>query len=455
LEDFLFYISLSVRPTPEVKNIKMRSFALRGASSVLSRVAVGNAQPAAVAGNRMVLGQQPKRDLNLLEYQAKGLLQKYNVTVQDFRVAANADEAEKITDTFPCKEYVIKAQVLAGGRGKGHFDNGFKGGVHLTKEPKDVPTLVTSMLGNRLITKQTPKEGIPVSKVMVAEAIDITRETYFCILMDRESNGPVIVASPDGGVDIEEVAEKTPDRIKKVPVDITSGVTEDIANEVAAFLGFSGELQTQCAEQVKRLYDMFINVDCLQLEVNPLAETPEGKIYTADAKLGFDDNAQFRQKDIFAMEDTTESDPREVEAASFNLNYVQMDGNIGCLVNGAGLAMATMDIIKLHGGEPANFLDVGGGVQEHQVREALRIIAEDPKVKGVLVNVFGGIVDCAIIANGVVKAYKALDLKLPIVARLAGTNVENAKKVLEESGLPIQSAVDLDDAAKKAVINLS
>jgi len=438
-----------------VKNIKMRSFALRGASSVLSRVAVGNAQPAAVAGNRMVLGQQPKRDLNLLEYQAKGLLQKYNVTVQDFRVAANADEAEKITDTFPCKEYVIKAQVLAGGRGKGHFDNGFKGGVHLTKEPKDVPTLVTSMLGNRLITKQTPKEGIPVSKVMVAEAIDITRETYFCILMDRESNGPVIVASPDGGVDIEEVAEKTPDRIKKVPVDITSGVTEDIANEVAAFLGFSGELQTQCAEQVKRLYDMFINVDCLQLEVNPLAETPEGKIYTADAKLGFDDNAQFRQKDIFAMEDTTESDPREVEAASFNLNYVQMDGNIGCLVNGAGLAMATMDIIKLHGGEPANFLDVGGGVQEHQVREALRIIAEDPKVKGVLVNVFGGIVDCAIIANGVVKAYKALDLKLPIVARLAGTNVENAKKVLEESGLPIQSAVDLDDAAKKAVINLS
>ena len=200
---------------------------------------------------------------------------------------------------------------------------------------------------------------------------------------------------------------------------------------------------------------MFINVDCLQLEVNPLAETPEGKIYTADAKLGFDDNAQFRQKAIFDMEDTTESDPREVEAASFNLNYVQMDGNIGCLVNGAGLAMATMDIIKLHGGDPANFLDVGGGVQEHQVREALRIISEDPKVKGVLVNVFGGIVDCAIIANGVVKAYKALDLKLPIVARLAGTNVENAKKVLDDSGLPIQSAEDLDDAAKKAVKSLS
>jgi len=434
----------------------MRSFAIRGASSVLGRVA-GNAcqqQPRLVPASAALLNQQSKRDLNLLEYQAKGLLQKYDVTVQDFRVASTTDEAQKITESFPCKEYVIKAQVLAGGRGKGHFDNGFKGGVHLTKEPKDVPNLVTSMLGNRLITKQTPKEGIPVSKVMVAEAIDITRETYFCILMDRESNGPVIVASPDGGVDIEEVAEKTPDRIKKVPVNINTGVTDDVANEVAAFLGFSGELQTQCATQVKRLYDMFINVDCLQLEVNPLAETPEGKIYTADAKLGFDDNAQFRQKEIFAMEDTTESDPREVEAASFNLNYVQMDGNIGCLVNGAGLAMATMDIIKYYGGEPANFLDVGGGVQEHQVREALRIIAEDPKVKGVLVNVFGGIVDCAVIANGVVNAYKSLNLSLPIVARLAGTNVDNAKKILDESGLPIQSAVDLDDAAKKAVKNL-
>jgi len=437
-------IKTSQRPS------KMRS----GLVSTLIR-GQGAVSRAAKANKSMTCQVQPKRDLNLLEYQAKGLLQKYQVTVQDFRVAENADQAEKITQSFPCKEYVIKAQVLAGGRGKGHFDNGFKGGVHLTTEPEKVPTLVTSMLGNRLITKQTPAEGIPVSKVMVAEAIDITRETYFCILMDRESNGPVIVASPDGGVDIEEVAEKTPDRIKKVPVDIHAGVTDDIANDVAAFLGFSGEMQAQCAEQVKRLYEMFINVDCLQLEVNPLAETPQGKIYTADAKLGFDDNASFRQKDIFDMEDTTESDPREVEAASFNLNYVQMDGNIGCLVNGAGLAMATMDIIKYYGGEPANFLDVGGGVQEKQVYEAFRIISEDPKVKGILVNVFGGIVDCAIIANGVVKAYKALDMKLPIVCRLAGTNVDNAKKVIEDSGLPIQSAFDLDDAAQKAVKNLA
>eukprot|EP00093_Oithona_nana_P011081 11081.XXX_610735_609512_1 [CDS] Oithona nana genome sequencing. len=345
----------------------------------------------------------------------------------------------------------FKAQVLAGGRGKGHFDNGFKGGVHLTKEATKVPELVNAMIGNRLITKQTPPEGIPVSKVMVAEAIDIVRETYFCILMDREHNGPVIVASPDGGVDIEEVAEKTPERIKKLPVDIKTGLTDDNANEVAEFLGFSGQLKTQCAEQIKRLYSMFLKVDCLQLEVNPLAETPEGIIYTADAKLGFDDNAQFRQKSIFEMEDTTESDPREVEAASWNLNYVQMDGNIGCLVNGAGLAMATMDIIKYYGGEPANFLDVGGSVQEHQVREAFRIISEDKQVKAILVNVFGGIVDCATIANGVVNACRSINLELPLVVRLEGTNVDNAKKILKESGLPIQSALDLDDAAQKAV----
>jgi len=400
------------------------------------------------------LQQQPKRNLNLLEYQSKGLLQNYDVTVQKFRVASTAEEAVKIPQDFPCKEYVIKAQVLAGGRGKGHFDNGFKGGVHLTKDPNKVPELVTSMVGNRLITKQTPPEGIPVSKVMVAEAIDIVRETYFCILMDREYNGPVIVASPDGGVDIEEVAEKTPERIMKMPVDIKTGLTDEAAGKVAAFLGFEGDLQSQCAEQIKRLYQMFLKVDCLQLEVNPLAETPEGIIYTADAKLGFDDNAQFRQKDIFDMEDTTESDPREVEAASWNLNYVQMDGNIGCLVNGAGLAMATMDIIKYYGGEPANFLDVGGSVQEHQVREAFRIISEDDKVKAILVNVFGGIVDCATIANGVVNACRSIDLKIPLVVRLEGTNVDNAKKVLADSGLPILSATDLDDAAQKAVKSL-
>merc|ERR1711874_460022 len=289
---------------------------------------------------------------------------------------------------------------------------------------------------------------------MVAEAIDIVRETYFCILMDREYNGPVIVASPDGGVDIEEVAEKTPERIKKMPVDILAGVSDEMATELAEFLGFKGPLVAQCADQIQKLYKTFLTVDCLQLEVNPLAETPQGQVYTADAKLGFDDNASFRQRAIFEMEDTTESDPREVEAAKHSLNYVQLDGNIGCLVNGAGLAMATMDIIKLYGGEPANFLDVGGGVQEHQVREAFRIISEDSKVKGILVNVFGGIVDCATIANGVVHAYRSLNMQLPVIARLAGTNAEGAEKVIDDSGLPIQGAIDLDDAAKKAVAAL-
>merc|ERR1712156_263524 len=440
-----FSFGFFIKKLSKLSRVNMTSTLYKIASSAFLR------KPACLS---KCMQMQPKRDLNLLEYQAKGLLQDYEVTVQKFRVASNANEAEVIPKEFPCNEYVIKAQVLAGGRGKGHFDNGFKGGVHLTKEATKVPELVNAMIGHRLITKQTPPEGIPVSKVMVAEAIDIVRETYFCILMDREHNGPVIVASPDGGVDIEEVAEKTPERIKKVPVDIKVGLTDAMANEVAEFLGFEGELKTQCAEQIKRLYTMFLKVDCLQLEVNPLAETPQGMIYTADAKLGFDDNASFRQKAIFDMEDTTESDPREVEAAKHNLNYVQLDGNIGCLVNGAGLAMATMDIIKLYGGEPANFLDVGGSVQEAQVKEAFRIITEDDKVKAILVNVFGGIVNCATIANGVVNACRSIDLKIPLVVRLEGTNVDNAKKVLADSGLPILSATDLDDAAQKAVKSL-
>lgn len=392
-----------------------------------------------------------QRNLNLLEYQSKGLLQDYGVLVQKFKMATNTEDAAAIPSLFPCDEYVIKAQVLAGGRGKGHFDNGFKGGVHLTKDPSKVPNLCTSMIGNRLITKQTPADGIPVSKVMVAEAIDITRETYFCIVMDREFMGPVIVASPDGGVDIEEVAEKTPERIMKLPVDIHEGVNDEMATKVAEFLGFKGDLVPQCAQQIKSLYKVFIDVDCVQLEVNPLAETPQGKVYTADAKLGFDDNASFRQRSIFDMEDTTESEPREVDAAKHNLNYVQMDGNIGCLVNGAGLAMATMDIIQLYGGEPANFLDVGGSVQEDQVKEAFRIITEDDKVKAILVNVFGGIVNCATIANGIVNACKSIDLKVPLVVRLEGNNVDNAKKIIAESGLNITPATDLDDAARKAV----
>jgi len=400
------------------------------------------------------LARAQTRSLNLLEYQAKGLLEDYGVTVQRFKVASSAEEAAAIPSTFPCSEYVVKAQVLAGGRGKGTFDNGFQGGVHLTKDPSLLTGLCTSMLGQRLVTKQTPPEGITVTKVMVAEAIDIARETYFCIAMDRASGGVVLVASPDGGVDIEEVAARSPERLLHLPVDIHTGVTREVAEQVADFLGFQGELVAVCADQIQALYAMFLDVDCLQLEVNPLAETPEGKVYTADAKLGFDDNASFRQKAIFAMEDTAEVDPREADAARHGLNYVQLGGNIGCLVNGAGLAMATMDIVQLHGGRPANFLDVGGGVQEAQVREAFRIITEDKGVKAILVNIFGGIVDCATVARGIVAACRASRLEVPLVVRLEGNNVEEARRIVEESGLAVMAA-DLADAAEKACAALN
>ncbi|CAL4081874.1 unnamed protein product [Meganyctiphanes norvegica] len=393
----------------------------------------------------------PCRRLNLLEYQSKVLLDNYGVTIQKFRVLDSPAGAVEASKELAAKEFVVKAQILAGGRGKGHFDNGFKGGVHLTTDPEVVTDLVGKMVGNKLVTKQTPTDGILVNKVMVCEAVDILRETYFCILMDRDHNGPVLIASPDGGVDIEEVAEKTPERLLTLPIDIHDGITEDMANQVAEFLLFNGDLKEKCAKEVINCWNMFLGVDATQLEINPLIETPEGSVVAVDAKIQFDDNAQFRQKEVFAQEDTSESDPREVDAASHNLNYIGMDGNIGCLVNGAGLAMATMDIIKLHGGSPANFLDVGGSVQESQVYEAFRILTSDVNVKAILVNVFGGIVNCATIANGVVNASRNIELSVPLVVRLEGTNVDEAKKILLDSGLPIMSATDLDEAAKKAV----
>jgi len=293
-----------------------------------------------------------------------------------------------------------------------------------------------------------------VKKIMIAEALDIKRETYLAILMDRAFNGPVIVASPAGGVDIEEVAEKTPGLIFKEAIDINKGINDDQAMKIAKNLEFQGSQQKDAAVQIKNLYNLFRQVDATMVEINPFGETPDGKVVCFDAKINFDDNAQFRQKDIFAQEDTAESDAREVEAAKYNLNYIGMDGNIACLVNGAGLAMATMDIIKLHGGNPANFLDVGGNVKEDQVTEAFRILTQDPNVKAILVNVFGGIVNCATIANGIIAACNNIALKVPLVVRLEGTNVDVAKEILANSGLPIQAANDLDDAAIKAVASL-
>ncbi|XP_011177323.1 succinate--CoA ligase [GDP-forming] subunit beta, mitochondrial [Zeugodacus cucurbitae] len=398
---------------------------------------------------------QQVRHLNLLECNSKELLQKYGVAIQEFKVLENSADDAQLINQFDCPEYVVKAQILAGGRGKGTFDNGFKGGVHLTKKKDEVLSLTKQMIGNRLITKQTPKSGILVKKVMVARSVNITRETYLSIVLDREHNGPVLIASPAGGMDIEAVAEQTPEKIKTVPLDLDKPIPQNTLIEIAKFLEFKGPCVERAAGEIQKLFDLFKAVDATQIEINPLAETDTNEVISVDAKLNFDDNAEYRQKEIFALHTAEEdTDPREVEAAKNNLNYVAMDGNIGCLVNGAGLAMATMDIIKLNGGEPANFLDVGGGVKEQQVLKAFQIVTSDPKVKAILVNVFGGIVNCATIANGVVAASKTLNLKVPLIVRLEGTNVDAARKILKDSGLAIQTAVDLDDAAHKAVAAL-
>lgn len=390
------------------------------------------------------------RNLNLLEYQSKKLLAESGVAIQAFRVLEGKKDEHVLKD-FNVNEYVVKAQILAGGRGKGHFDNGFKGGVHITKDRSQVIPLVEQMVGHKLITKQTPKDGILVKKVMVADSINIVRETYLSIVMDREHNGPVLIASPAGGMDIEAVAEKTPEKIQTLPISVETGITHAQAQEVARFLEFKGTLVDKAAAEIEKLYQLFVKVDATQIEINPLAETDDERVISVDAKLNFDDNAQFRQKDIFAMEVHEDTDPREVEANKYHLNYIAMEGNIGCLVNGAGLAMATMDIIKLNGGSPANFLDVGGSVKEDQVLKAFQILTSDPNVKVILVNVFGGIVNCATIANGIVNASKVMGLTVPLVVRLEGTNVEAAKKILNESGLKIESAHDLDQASKMAV----
>ncbi|KAF7394710.1 hypothetical protein HZH68_008917 [Vespula germanica] len=395
------------------------------------------------------------RKLNLLEYQSKELLRDCGISVQNFAIIDDLNKASSALKNLYANEYVIKAQVLAGGRGKGWFNNGFKGGVHLTKDPKEVVDVAKNMLGHRLITKQTSKDGILVQKVMIAESVDIVSEKYICILMDRQHNGPVLIASPMGGMDIETVAKEQPELIKTVPLDIYHGINDAIAKDISNFLGFNDpEVHNKAIYELKSLWKLFVDIDALQIEINPLVLTKDKQVVAVDAKISFDDNAQFRQQELFALEDTNEKDPREVDALHFNLNYIGMDGNIGCLVNGAGLAMATMDIIQLNGGNPANFLDVGGSVKEDQVYQAFRILNEDPKVKAILVNVFGGIVNCITIANGIIAAARNLGLKIPLVVRLEGTNVNEAKKTLRDSGLPIITANDLDEAARKAVMSI-
>jgi len=399
-----------------------------------------------------------RRFLDLHEYQSKEIMAKYNVRVQKGYMAESAEQATAVSQKLVdegASEIVIKAQIHAGGRGKGHFDNGFKGGVHLSTDPKKIGEVAGKMLGASLITKQTPPEGQKTLKVLVHEAIDFERELYLAFLMDRSFDGPVMVASLQGGMDIEEVAERDPTAILKVGIDITTGIQPEQTRDMAIALGFEGDAIADAQEQMTNMYKMFIDLDCTQIEINPFVVATNGSVYCVDAKLGFDDNASFRQKDVFALRDTSMEDPREVAASKADLNYVGLDGSIGCMVNGAGLAMGTMDIISLHGGSPANFLDVGGSASEHQVEEAFRILTNDPKVQAILVNIFGGIMKCDVIAQGIVNAAKNINLTVPLVVRLEGTNVELGNEILANSGVAIITADNLDQAAVKAVAAIS
>jgi succinyl-CoA synthetase beta subunit len=389
--------------------------------------------------------------MNIHEYQAKELLQKFNVATTRGRVAATLDEAEQIARELGDIDIVVKAQIHAGGRGKGTFENGFKGGVHVRKTPHEIREVAEKMLGQILVTHQTGPDGRKVNKVLVAESANIAREIYFAVLLDRATAAPVIVASTEGGVEIESVAAKSPEKIIREPINPLAGLQLYQARKLAKQLGFESSQLKNASKLFEGLYRTFIAYDCSMVEVNPLVVTNKGEVLALDAKFNFDDNALYRHPEIAAMRDIAEEDPREVEASKHGLNYIGLDGNIACLVNGAGLAMATMDIIKFYGGEPANFLDVGGGATEEQVTEAFKILIADKKVKAILVNIFGGIMKCDVIAEGIINAAKTVKLSVPLVVRLEGTNVERGKQLLKESGIDLIAADDLADAAQKVV----
>lgn len=367
-------------------------------------------------------------------------------------VATTPEEAEAAYKNMGNPdELVIKAQVLSGGRGLGTFKNGFQGGVHMISSAEQAKEYASSMLGQELVTKQNPK-GIVCNRVYLMEKMNIKTEMYLSLLMDRASGGPVMVGSPRGGTSIEDVAESNPELIFKQPIDITVGLTDEDAGAMATNIGLveGSDQHAKAVELMKNLYAMFLDCDCTQVEINPLAESVEGQVVVCDAKVNFDDNAEFRNKDVFAKRDTTQEDPREVAASKYDLNYIGLDGSIGCMVNGAGLAMSTMDIIQLKGSSPANFLDVGGGATEEQVTKAFEILNADDNVKVILVNIFGGIMKCDIIAGGIVAAAQNIGLSKPLVVRLEGTNVEQGQKLIADSGIEVTLADDLDDAAEKA-----
>jgi succinyl-CoA synthetase beta subunit len=401
------------------------------------------------------------RGLNIHEYQAKQLMGKYSVPHQRGIVVESADQvisaAEKVMKDYNTKNLIIKAQILAGGRGKGHFNHGEKmGGVKFCTSAEAAKKAAEKMLGYRLTTIQTPKDGIEVKKVFVAECLDFSRELYFAILLDRAVDGAAIVASTEGGMDIEHVAATKPEAIHKIVVkNFDKGPSDQELTDLAQKLGFQGEKAKKAVTLMRNLYTLFLKTDATLIEINPLVETEQGEVVCIDGKMNFDDNAAFRQQDIFAMRDFGEEDPREVQASKFDLNYVGLDGNIGCMVNGAGLAMATMDVLKLYGGSPANFLDVGGGANTNQIKEAFKILNSDQNVQAILVNIFGGIMRCDVIAKGIIDAAKDIEMRVPLVVRLSGTNRDEGKKLLLQSGIKLQTADNLDEAAKKACATLA
>ena len=392
--------------------------------------------------------------MNIHEYQAKQLLKGYGAPVAEGIAILDAAEAEAAARKLPGPLYVVKSQIHAGGRGKGKFKElgpDAKGGVRLAKSVEEVVANVREMLGNTLVTKQTGPEGKQVNRLYIEDGADIDRELYLSILVDRATSRVAFIASQAGGMNIEEVAAETPEKIVTVHVDPAAGYAPHVGRQIAFGLGLSGDQIRDCDTLIATLYKAFVEKDMSLLEVNPLVVTKAGKLICLDAKINFDDNAIFRHPDVAELRDPGEDDPKEVEAQAHDLSYVALDGTIGCMVNGAGLAMATMDIIKLYGAEPANFLDVGGGATKERVAAAFKIITADPKVKGILVNIFGGIMRCDVVAEGIIAAVKQVGLKVPLVVRLEGTNVELGKKIIAESGLDVISADDLDDAAQKVV----
>ncbi|MFP6883640.1 MAG: ADP-forming succinate--CoA ligase subunit beta [Roseibacillus sp.] len=392
--------------------------------------------------------------MNIHEYQAKILFDQFSVPSPRGMVADTSEEAAAAAVELGGDRVVVKSQIHAGGRGKGTFKNGFQGGVHLVASG-EVAGIADRMIGEILVTKQTGEEGRLVGKVMVGEAVDISHEYYLAILMDRSACCPVIVASTEGGMDIEEVAEKDPGKILREHVHPLVGLQPYEVRKLTTGLGFTGDEAKQFGKLLGNLFRLFLECDCSMVEINPLVRTTDGRVLALDAKFNFDDNALYRHPEIVEFRDTEEEDPREVEASRHSLNYIGLDGNIACLVNGAGLAMATMDLIKHHGGEPANFLDVGGGASQEQVAAAFKIILSDEAVKAILVNIFGGIMDCDVIAHGVVAACKEVGLPIPLVVRLEGNNVAAGKATLAASGLNIIAADDLADAAEKAVATIT